>query len=357
MQSAQPGRALLVATSVEEVVERARSVALRQGFEVRPVPLDALGASLRGASTSCILLLDLRLGGPIDAGAIAALRCNPRFAELPVIALVADKDDAAIRDAISAGANDFLREPLLERELPWKLLLVERNWELQRELHQREDTFQGASELFHGHPDAILLVEAATLRILAANHAAERMFPAARGRRGSLLHVFPAAADGQELAALVQVAVSSDGHLLRTLSVFDEGGARWLEVALAPAAEGCVLLSIRDITERQRAQSHRLEQKERATRHALIVELAGAAAPELNHPLTGVLGYAHLLAKRVERGSQTARQLALLRQEAERMAEIVRKLAQVTRYETIEYVEGAMIVDLDRASPSGGEPR
>src|SRR5690606_16579448 len=134
-------------------------------------------------------------------------------------------------------------------------------------------------------------------------------------------------------------------------------GTRWLEAAAAATGDGGVLVAIRDITDRQRAHSRRLEQRERAARHAMIVELAGAAAHELNQPLTVVLGYAQLLAKRVEPGSATARQLALLRQEAERMAEIVRKLAQVTRYETVEYVEGAMIVDLDRASPPRGEPR
>ena len=45
-----------------------------------------------------------------------------------------------------------------------------------------------------------------------------------------------------------------------------------------------------------------------------------------------------------------AKQLGLLRKEAERMAEIVKKLGQITRYETTEYVEGAKIIDLDRSS-------
>lgn len=217
---------LLVSTHASETAARIRSVALRNRMEAQILPPDVRIEELLESDGETVLLMDLRFGGPHGAGSLAALRCDPHFAHVPVIALVGDKDDAAARDAVSAGANDFLRESQIESELPLKVVLVQR----------------------------------------------------------------------------------------------------------------------------RRADTLTLQREERAARNAMIVELAGTAAHELNQPLTVVLGYAQLLAKKVQEGSPMAKQLGLLRKEAERMAEIVKKLGQITRYETTEYVEGAKIIDLDRSS-------
>src|SRR5690606_22807363 len=117
---------LLVSTHVPDTAARIRSVALRHNLAVRALPRGGRIDEALAADEGAVLLMDLRFGGPHGAGSVAALRCDPRFAHAPVIALVGDKDDAAARDAVSAGANDFLRESMIERELPLKLLLVRR---------------------------------------------------------------------------------------------------------------------------------------------------------------------------------------------------------------------------------------
>ncbi|WP_373046682.1 PAS domain S-box protein [Vulgatibacter sp.] len=88
---------------------------------------------------------------------------------------------------------------------------------------------------------------------------------------------------------------------------------------------------------------------EAAARQAMIVELAGAAAHELNQPLTSVMGYAELLQRRLAEGDPASRSVAIILREAERMAEVVRKIGKITRHETKEYVGNARIVDLERA--------
>ena len=87
-------------------------------------------------------------------------------------------------------------------------------------------------------------------------------------------------------------------------------------------------------------------------RQAIVAELAGAAAHELNQPLTSVMGYAELLKRRLqpETGAYSAAEVIF--NEAERMAEIVRKIGKITRYETKSYVGRARILDLDRSAPS-----
>jgi PAS domain S-box-containing protein len=99
--------------------------------------------------------------------------------------------------------------------------------------------------------------------------------------------------------------------------------------------------------ERLAAAQKELQSRER---QVLIAELAGAAAHELNQPLTSVMGYAELLKRRLERNTPAYSAAHVIVNEAERMAEIVRKIGKITKYETKSYVGAAKILDLDKAS-------
>jgi len=92
---------------------------------------------------------------------------------------------------------------------------------------------------------------------------------------------------------------------------------------------------------------NRLEQSEKTS---VIVELAGTAAHELNQPLTSVMGYADLLKRKLKEDDFAYRPVDIIYREAERMAEIVRKIGKITRYETKSYIGSAKILDLDKAS-------
>lgn len=85
-------------------------------------------------------------------------------------------------------------------------------------------------------------------------------------------------------------------------------------------------------------------------KQAVIAELAGAAAHELNQPLTAVLGYAEILRRRAPPDTPMRKTVEALALQAERMAEIVRKIGKITKYETKTYVGGAKILDLDRST-------
>ncbi len=112
-----------------------------------------------------------------------------------------------------------------------------------------------------------------------------------------------------------------------------------------------------DIRERLRMQERldRAQDELRAReRMAIVAELAGAAAHELNQPLTSVIGYAELLRRKLEHDPQLSTATSVIIRESERMAEIVRKVGKITKYETKTYVGGAKILDLEKAS--GAEP-
>lgn len=115
-----------------------------------------------------------------------------------------------------------------------------------------------------------------------------------------------------------------------------------------------------DLRERIRIEQRLLQAQEKlmiSEKQALVAELAGAAAHELNQPLTSILGYVELIERTLEPHDRHARAIATIRGEAERMAELVRKIGRITRYETKEYVGSASILDLDKSSGTPEDPR
>jgi signal transduction histidine kinase len=78
--------------------------------------------------------------------------------------------------------------------------------------------------------------------------------------------------------------------------------------------------------------------------------LAGAAAHELNQPLTSIIGYAQLIERQSEVDAPHLRAVNVILREGDRMAEIVKKIGRITKFETKEYVGHATILDLDKSA-------
>jgi PAS domain S-box-containing protein len=111
-----------------------------------------------------------------------------------------------------------------------------------------------------------------------------------------------------------------------------------------------VYTDLRDKLQLERKLSDAETRLEESERNAVIVALAGTAAHELNQPLTSVMGYAELLKRKLKEDDFSFRPVDIIYREAERMAEIVRKIGKITRYETKSYIGQAKILDLDKAS-------
>jgi PAS domain S-box-containing protein len=112
-----------------------------------------------------------------------------------------------------------------------------------------------------------------------------------------------------------------------------------------------------DLRERIRMEQ-RLAQAQRqlqlTEKQALVAELAGAAAHELNQPLTSILGYCELLKRQSPPESAHMRAVGIISGQGERMAAIVKKIGRLTKYETTDYVGTERILDLDRAADDSG---
>lgn len=108
-----------------------------------------------------------------------------------------------------------------------------------------------------------------------------------------------------------------------------------------------------DLRERIRMEQRLLDAQQKlvlSEKQALVAELAGAAAHELNQPLTSIIGYAQLIERQSAADASHLRAVRVILSEAERMAGIVKKIGKITKYETTDYVGGARMLDLDRAA-------
>ncbi len=102
--------------------------------------------------------------------------------------------------------------------------------------------------------------------------------------------------------------------------------------------------------EAQLAQTQ--EELQKQEKKTLIAELAGATAHELNQPLTAVMGYADMLLRQIDDESRLGKIARSVMSETERMAEIVRKIGKLTKYETKAYVGDTKIIDIERSIES-----
>lgn len=96
-----------------------------------------------------------------------------------------------------------------------------------------------------------------------------------------------------------------------------------------------------------KAQDELLEKEKMAA----ILELAGAAAHEMNQPLTIIIGNIDLLLsyEGIE-DEKVKTALATINKSAREMAAIVKKMSKIKRYETGDYIGKIKILDLDKSS-------
>lgn len=111
-----------------------------------------------------------------------------------------------------------------------------------------------------------------------------------------------------------------------------------------------IFTDLRDRLKLERKLSDAETRLEESEKNKVLMALAGAAAHELNQPLTSVMGYAELVKRKIAETEPAARYIDVIYREAERMAEIVRKIGKITRYEVKEYVGDQTIVDIDKAA-------
>lgn len=198
----------------------------------------------------------------------------------------------------------------------------------------------------------VLLFNRAACRIFGYSRAAvvgklsvERLYPAGVARQVMSLIRDPNANGPGRLEGHRVDMVSATGDLIPvTLSaslIMEDGH---------PVGSVGIFTDIREKLRMEESLAQAQDALRSREKQSIVAELAGAAAHELNQPLTSVIGYAELLKRNLDPSTPSYNAANVIMSEAERMAEIVRKVGKITKYETKSYVGGAKILDLEKAS-------
>jgi PAS domain S-box-containing protein len=265
---------------------------------------------------------------------------------------------------VSVAFNALMRE---EGNVIVSLRDVTHERALARELAHTKDFLQNVID---SSVDAIIAADVAG-NVLVFNPAAERIFGHLAGEVIGRVNVRQMYAPGQARAVMAHIlgaAHGGPGRLqgFRTEVVGKDGALIPVLLSAAliihhdqPAGSVGLFTDLRAKLQIEARLAETQQELAVQERKAVIVELAGATAHELNQPLTAVMGYAELLALRLEEGSPLGQASRAIVREAERMADIVRKIGKLTKYETKPYVGETKIIDIDRAAesePSGSGP-
>lgn len=85
-----------------------------------------------------------------------------------------------------------------------------------------------------------------------------------------------------------------------------------------------------------------------AEKNETISSLAGAAAHNLNQPLSVIQGYSELLLHKIEGSNQPIANYATkIIQEVAKMVDIIKQISRITKYETKSYIDNVKIADIN----------
>ncbi len=267
-----------------------RAIELDEPFEVE-VQVDPPGASARWVMSKGRVVRD-QDGRPIRMLGIHVDVTERKQAEAAL------REEATLR-ALSEELEQRVAERTAELSLVNRVLLeeIDVRERIGRALRASEERFAKA---FRASPDAISIIRRSDGRIIEVNERWVAMFGFAREE-----------AVGQTLPALGISPRDPHRDGLGVLST-PQGSVRDAEVELRNrrgevlyalvtsetvevAGEQCMITMLRDVTERRRAEHEVVEQRRQLAhlgRVALLGELSGALAHELNQPLAAILANA-----------------------------------------------------------------
>jgi two-component system, cell cycle sensor histidine kinase and response regulator CckA len=104
-----------------------------------------------------------------------------------------------------------------------------------------------------------------------------------------------------------------------------------------------------DITEKKLLD----QERGLSERLAGVIEMAGAAAHELNQPLTVISGHAQLLLRQCRDSAALERRARIIYDQVERLGRVTKQFSGIVAYKTKKYGKNLEIIDIERSSEDG----
>lgn len=285
----------------------------------------ALAASGKEAVSKAIdhqpnlVLMDIRLKGEIDG--IETADQIRRQLDIPVIYLTAYADDATLQRAKITAPYGYLLKPFEERDLHIAIEMALYRHRMERKIKESE---KWLSAILENIQDGVVALDESN-RIMFANSVAREYLP-----------LLTSTAVGEELTHLGASSLDSfleppaQGKIHHEV-VIEEPTDQIFEVLVNPAVadlftNGAVLI-IRDVTE-ARAMQANMQQQDRL---AVVGQLAAGIAHDFNNILTGIIGFAELLQRRLKGSDVAQSNLSHIIQQGQRAAYLVKQILDFSR--------------------------
>ncbi len=284
--------------------------------------------------------------------------------QLDVCMIIANATGSALRNAhlMQKLRRDHREAQAAQSEAVER---AERERVISSELRKTKEFLES---LIEASVDAIVAADL-TGTIILYNKGAERIYGRTADEVVGHLHVEKLYPDGVAREVMRRIRSANYGGVgrlesMHSAAIDKDGNAIPISLSAAmiyehgqPTATVGIFTDLREKIQAEERLAQVQKKLEVSEKQALLAELAGTAAHELNQPLTSVMGYGELLIRRLPAGTPERNAAQVIMQEAERMANLVRRIGKITRYETKSYVGDQRILDLDRATDDGPETR
>jgi PAS domain S-box-containing protein len=296
-----------------------------------------------------LILQDAHMPGIDGFELCRQLKADPAFRHVPVVFVTRFSDTQSEAKALDIGAADFVSKPytaaVLQARVRNLLELKRRYDEDLRSVGERWRQLGDArvADIVRAASDAIVSADAAG-RIVLANAAAGWLFGSSQER---LI--------GEPLAAFMpRLAEALDTVPSDTLRVgIRRAGGQEIAAEAAVSRteiEGQLVttLVLRDVTERERVESHERARLAAETANLTKTRLLSHIAHEMGNPLNGVLGFIQLArsASANTLSPQQNRWLEMAHSSAQGLETLLRDLLEMGRRDSAEFAVAFVPVDM-----------
>ena len=132
----------------------------KQGYTVVGASDGMAGAGLAAETLPDLIVCDLNMPGMDGYAVLAALRRDPKLADIPLIFLTGQSQPSQVRQGMNLGADDYLTKPVSLEDLlgAVKVRLIRRQTQRQRQEKQMERAMQLFGGIVHDLRDPLFVV-------------------------------------------------------------------------------------------------------------------------------------------------------------------------------------------------------
>ncbi len=278
-----------------------------------------------------LIIMDIKLSGAMD-GIEAAGKIRERF-DIPVIYLTAHGDEDTLKRAKITEPFGYLLKPVNERALYSTIELAIFKNNTNRLLKEKEEQLRA---LFENSPDAILLIDLMTARIIEANPQAGHLF-SVRSEDVFELDLFQAHPCYREKRSIESLDSHSHEHnAIESCISFVNGKQIPVEIfckTIFLNNSPALLTTFRDITDRKKREKEIVDANEIALKeNRAKCEFLAKMSHEIRIPMNGIIGMSELI---LQTGLNRKQQkyMEMLKFSAEGLIDIINDILDISKAE------------------------